>query len=213
MLQYQMGSRILTFLQVGLNQQYHFSICTVIVTFSFILFLLSFNVLQKLRIQFVAKRNQKKRRLEEIAEKEKVKKSAKRVKTDGSEGESKSVKNESQEEQKEDEKTTAEVETDVTEKAESTKSEGDEDMEEDPEEDPNEDPEEDEDMVDNTGSTKNEQEAKAKETGNPGVRSEDTEEQEREKPVSKKKENIDKELLQACSFQYIFCNVFIILFT
>ncbi|KAI3665840.1 hypothetical protein L6452_44475 [Arctium lappa] len=119
MLQYQMGSRILTFLQ-------------------------------KLRIKFVAKRNENKRRLEEISEKEKekVKTSTKRVKTDNATVESKSVETEPLVEAlKKDEKTIAKVENMLTKNVENTKLEG-EDPEEDPEENPEEDPEEDEDMTD-----------------------------------------------------------------
>ncbi|KAJ0719229.1 putative Cell cycle and apoptosis regulator protein [Helianthus annuus] len=189
MLQYQMGSRILAFLQ-------------------------------KLRIKYVAKRNQKKRQLEEASEKEKEKTLAKRAKTNDSKVESKSVSTETQEEQKEDGKIIADVETEtvVTEKVENVKSEGNEDMDEDPEEDPEEDseedPEEDEDMIDGTENPKTEQEVNAKEeTVNSSVKLEDAEEQENEigkgKLETKKKENIDKELLQACPLQFIFCNIFV----
>nr|GEV78506.1 cell division cycle and apoptosis regulator protein 1-like isoform X1 [Tanacetum cinerariifolium] len=133
MLQYQMGSRILTFLK-------------------------------KLRIQFVAKRNQKKRQLEESSGKEKVKPSAKRVKTDKAKV-FKSVTVETVEEAPaEDEKTKAKVENMDTENAENAKPEGydqDEDPEEDPDEDPEEDPEEDEDMVDASPNDNTENEEKA----------------------------------------------------
>ncbi|KAI3516880.1 hypothetical protein L1887_16006 [Cichorium endivia] len=124
MLQYQMGSRILSFLQ-------------------------------KLRIKFVDKRNQKKRQLEETSEKEKVKTSIKRAKTDL---EIKSVDNE------EDEKVNPKVENII----ENTKSD--------------EDVEEDEDMTDAI-------DVKSKNI----VKNE-------EKEDLKKKENINKELLQAFRF-------------
>ena len=140
-----MGSRILTFLKVGLKSNPIPIVCSYCFLF---LFFMSFPVLQKLRIQFVAKRNQKKRQLEESSEKEKVKPSAKRVKSDKSKVEIKSVKTEMVEEaQAEDEKTKAKVENMDTENAENTKPEGD-DQDEDSDEDPEEDPEEDEDMVD-----------------------------------------------------------------
>ncbi|XP_023769334.1 protein SHORT ROOT IN SALT MEDIUM 1 isoform X1 [Lactuca sativa] len=149
MLQYQMGSRILAFLQ-------------------------------KLRIKFVAKRNQKKRQLEEVSEKEKVK-TSKRLKSDDSEVKIKSVENEILEK---DEKNIPKVENMVTENIENTKS--DEDLEE------------DEDMTDasskdNTSNEKIDIDLKSKNIVK-------NEEEEEEKVDLKKKEIIDKELLQAFRF-------------
>ncbi|CAH1431135.1 unnamed protein product [Lactuca virosa] len=149
MLQYQMGSRILAFLQ-------------------------------KLRIKFVAKRNQKKRQLEEISEKEKLK-TSKRLKSDDSEVKIKSVENEVLEKV---EKNIPKVENMVTENIENTKS--DEDLEE------------DEDMTDasskdNTRNEKTDIDLKSKNIVK-------NEEEEEEKVDLKKKEIIDKELLQAFRF-------------
>lgn len=97
----------------------------------------------------MAKRNQKKRQLEENSEKEKVKTPAKRAKTEKSGVESKSVKTETPEEsQPQNEKDIVKEENMVIENVENTKLEGEENLDEDLEEDPEEDPEEDEDMND-----------------------------------------------------------------
>lgn len=200
MLQYQMGSRILTFLQ-------------------------------KLRIKFVAKRNQKKRQREEASdkkEKEKTKKSSpKRQKTEDVNAESKSDKTETLQEVK-DEKTVVKDEKMVVDDVENTKpedeSEKEEDPDEDEDEDPEEDPEEDEEMED--ASPKNEEkdedekvdmdvksenveekvkdeEENVKETVNLDKKLQGEEKKENTKVDTKKKETpviIDKELLQAFRF-------------
>ncbi|KAK3037780.1 hypothetical protein RJ639_030699 [Escallonia herrerae] len=115
MLQYQMGCRLLTFLQ-------------------------------KLRIKFVAKRNQRKREREEASEKESEKiSSTKRLKTDDINVEIKSEKTETQDEAVEDDHETI-VKEENAPLDEDVKVKPDDESGED--EDPEEDPEEDEEMPD-----------------------------------------------------------------
>ncbi|KAK3000797.1 hypothetical protein RJ639_021728 [Escallonia herrerae] len=115
MLQYQMGCRLLTFLQ-------------------------------KLRIKFVAKRNQRKREREEASEKESEKfSSTKRLKTDDINVEIKSKKTETQDEAVQDDHETI-VKEENAPLDEDVKVEPDDESGED--EDPEEDPEEDEEMPD-----------------------------------------------------------------
>ncbi|KAL7180807.1 hypothetical protein ACSBR1_039797 [Camellia fascicularis] len=111
MLQYQMGSRLLTFLQ-------------------------------KLRIKYVMKRNQRKRQREENAKENDEKSSTKRVKTDEATVEAKTTKTEAQDApQHDDEKSVVKEENTSVDGVEHVK-------EEDDDEDPEEDPEEDDDMPD-----------------------------------------------------------------
>ncbi|GMP92431.1 hypothetical protein CsSME_00042660 [Camellia sinensis var. sinensis] len=111
MLQYQMGSRLLTFLQ-------------------------------KLRIKYVMKRNQRKRQREENAKENDKKSSTKRVKTDEATVAAKTTKTEAQDApQHDDEKSVVKEENTSVDGVENVK-------EEDDDEDPEEDPEEDDDMPD-----------------------------------------------------------------
>ncbi|KAI3713942.1 hypothetical protein L1987_72530 [Smallanthus sonchifolius] len=196
MLQFQMGSRILTFLQ-------------------------------KLRIKFVSKRNQKKRQREEASDKKAKEKtssdkksSPKRQKTDVT-IQSTPVKTETLHESGPvDEKTGKDENMVIDDNVENMKAEDesvkDEDSEEEPEEEPEEDPEEDENMAD----AENEEKAEADKVGM-DVKSENVDEKvkgeqeenvktpvnlekkENQKVDTKKKETkvtIDKKLLQAFRF-------------
>ncbi|KAJ0737672.1 putative Cell cycle and apoptosis regulator protein [Helianthus annuus] len=173
MLQFQMGSRILTFLQ-------------------------------KLRIKFVAKTNEKKRQREEVSdkkEKEKAKKSSsKRQKTDDVTVESKTVETETlQEDEKDmDIDNLENTKKEESEKDEDSEEEPEEDSEEEPEEDPEEDPEEEseEEPEEDPEEDEHMADASPKVTVNP-------EKKENLKVDTKKKESlltIDKELLQAFRF-------------
>ncbi|KAL0326770.1 UNVERIFIED_CONTAM: protein SHORT ROOT IN SALT MEDIUM 1 [Sesamum angustifolium] len=115
MLQYEMGCRLLAFLQ-------------------------------KLRIKFVAKRNQGKRQRADTPQKENEESSPrKRVKTDKTIEESKSAKTENTDDVHQGDSKISKEETDATEQVDEAKMDGEID-EEDAEEDPEEDPEENEEM-------------------------------------------------------------------
>ncbi|KAI3812370.1 hypothetical protein L1987_17077 [Smallanthus sonchifolius] len=201
MLQFQMGSRILTFLQ-------------------------------KLRIKFVSKRNQKKRQREEVSDKKAKEKtssdkksSPKRQKTDDVTVESTLVKTETLHESGPvDEKTDKDENMVIDDNVENMKAEDesvkDEDSEEEPEEEPEEDSEEDPEEDENMADAENEEKAEADKV-DMDVKSEKMDEEvkgeqeetvktsvnlekkENQKVDTKKKETkvtIDKKLLQAFRF-------------
>lgn len=151
MLQFQMGCRVLTFLQVlGF-------VLTFCVSGEYVMYLCSHvYFLQKLRIKFVTKRNSRKRQREQNADsKRKEKTSAKRQKTKDSPTEENSSKTPAKDETRSgDDKLMAKLDgaaemgtkSEKTDEVEKLSVEDDEDMveEEDPEEDPEEDEEEEE---------------------------------------------------------------------